>query len=214
VEDDPYGDLYFEDSASAADTRPMKADDLDGRVVYLSSFSKTLAPGFRVAWIAAPEPLVAKFEQAKQAIDLLTGALDQRVVYEAWKRGILAARLPMLRAHYQRKRDVMEQAFRRELGDLITWPEPRGGFFLWAALPRAVNADALLPRAVERLVIYVAGTAFFVDGTGGNYLRLSFSLPTVDRIEEGVRRLSEVVKAELSRRQPAAPAARPVGPAA
>jgi 2-aminoadipate transaminase len=212
VEDDPYGDLYFEDSASAADTRPIKADDADGRVVYLSSFSKTLAPGFRVAWIAAPEPLVTKFEQAKQAIDLLTGALDQRIVYEAWSRGILAARLPMLRAHYQRKRDVMEQALRRELGNLITWPEPRGGFFLWAALPEQVSADDLFPRAVEQLVIYVVGSAFFVNGGGHNHLRLSFSLPSPDRIEEGVRRLAAAVRAELDR-HPAAPglgkAARP-----
>jgi 2-aminoadipate transaminase len=209
VEDDPYGDLYFEDSASAADTRPMKAEDADGRVVYLSSFSKTLAPGFRVAWIAAPEALVVKFEQAKQAIDLLTGALDQRVVYEAWQRGILAARLPMLRAHYQHKRDVMKRAFHRELGTLITWPEPRGGFFLWAALPEEISADDLLPRAVDQRVIYVVGSAFFVDGTGHNRLRLSFSLPPPDRIEEGVRRLSAVIKAELGR-QPA-PAAREGG---
>jgi 2-aminoadipate transaminase len=198
VEDDPYGDLYFEDAASAADTRPIKADDAEGRVVYLSSFSKTLAPGFRVAWIAAPDALVAKFEQAKQAEDLLTGSLDQRMVYEAWKRGVLAARLPMLRRHYQQKRRAMEQAFRRELGDLITWPEPRGGFFLWAALPPHLSADELLPRAVAERVIFVVGSAFFVDGTGQHYLRLSFSLPSVERIEEGVARLCRVVREELS----------------
>ena len=89
VEDDPYGALYFEDVATAAETRPIKADDAEGRVVYLSSFSKTLAPGFRVAWIDAPAPIVAKLEVAKQAADLCTGALDQRIVYEAWKRGVL-----------------------------------------------------------------------------------------------------------------------------
>jgi 2-aminoadipate transaminase len=199
VEDDPYGDLYFDDSASAADTRPIKADDIDGRVVYLSSFSKTLAPGFRVAWVAAPEPLVTKFEQAKQAQDLLTGALDQRIVYEAWKRGVLAARLPMLRAFYQEKRSVMQRALRRELGDLISWPEPRGGFFLWASLPEHLSADDLLPRAIEARVIYVVGSAFFVDGTGHNTLRLSFSLPSVERIDEGVRRLSRVVNEQLAR---------------
>ena len=86
VEDDPYRDLYFEDSSSEADVRPIKADDREGRVVYLSSFSKTLAPGYRVAWLDAPPALATKFEMAKQAEDLLTGSLDQRVVYEACRR--------------------------------------------------------------------------------------------------------------------------------
>jgi 2-aminoadipate transaminase len=199
VEDDPYGDLYFE-GTNTADTRPIKAFDTEARVLYLSSFSKTLAPGFRVAWIVAPEPLLAKLEQAKQAEDLLTGSLDQRIVYEAWKRGVLARQLPVLRAHYQQKRTVMETALRRELGELVTWPEPRGGFFLWAALPPQLSADDMLPRAIEQLVIYVVGSAFFVNGTGSNLMRLSFSLPTLERIEEGVRRLAQVVKEELARR--------------
>ena len=91
VEDDPYRELFFEDSASERDVRPIKADDEEGRVVYLSSFSKTLAPGYRVAWIDAPAPLASKLEMAKQAADLLTGSLDQRIVFEACRRGILRA---------------------------------------------------------------------------------------------------------------------------
>src|SRR5262249_33851034 len=109
VEDDPYGALHFDDAASAGDTLPIKAQDDDGRVVYLSSFSKTVAPGFRVAWIAAPPAIAAKLEVAKQGADLCTGALDQRIVYEVWKRGTIAARLPALRAYYAEKRRVMEQ---------------------------------------------------------------------------------------------------------
>ncbi len=199
VEDDPYGALYFEDSASPADTRPVKAEDNEGRVIYLSSFSKTLAPGFRVAWIVAGEPLIAKLDVAKQTQDLFTGALDQKIVFEAWKRGVLARRLPTLRAHYQHKRDVMEKGLREGLGEIVSWPEPRGGFFLWVALPKHVNADELLPRALEHKIIYVAGSAFFVDGSGKNMVRLSFSLPPVDRIEEGVKRLVAVVQEELVR---------------
>jgi 2-aminoadipate transaminase len=199
VEDDPYGALYFEDSASEADTRPIKADDTEGRVIYLSSFSKTLAPGFRVAWMAASEPLVAKLDVTKQTQDLFTGSLDQQIVFEAWKRGVLARQVPKLRALYQRKRDVMEQSLRKGLGNLISWPEPRGGFFLWAALPTHLNADELLPRAIERRVIYVVGSAFFVDGSGANLLRLSFSLPSVERIEEGVARLCQLVTEEVER---------------
>ncbi len=200
VEDDPYGSLYFEDSASAADTRPIKADDKHDCVIYLSSFSKTLAPGFRVAWIVAGEPIIAKLEVTKQTMDLFTGALDQRIVFEAWKRGVLDRQIPMLRAHYQHKRDVMEQTLKAGLADLVTWPEPRGGFFLWVALPRQISADDLLPRALDHKVIYVAGSAFFVDGSGRNMLRLSFSLPTVGRIEEGINRLTKLVTEEVSRR--------------
>ena len=198
VEDDPYGALHFDDAASAADTRPIKADDLDGRVVYMSSFSKTVAPGFRVAWIAAPAAIAAKLEVAKQASDLCTGGLDQRIVYEVWKRGVLEARLPALRTYYQEKRDVMERALRRELGDLVTWPAPKGGFFLWAAFPARLNTDALLPRAIARGVVYVAGSAFYVDGRTGNLARLAFSAPSAERVDEGIRRLAAAVRDELA----------------
>ncbi len=200
VEDDPYGSLYFEDSATPADTRPIKADDTEGRVIYLSSFSKTLAPGFRVAWVVAGEPIIAKLDVTKQTMDLFTGSLDQRVVFEAWKRGVLERQVPKLRAHYQMKRDVMEQALKAGLADLVTWPEPRGGFFLWVALPRHISADEMLPRAIEHKVIYVAGSAFFVDGSGRNMLRLSFSLPPVPRIEEGIARLTQLVKTQARQR--------------
>jgi 2-aminoadipate transaminase len=210
VEDDPYRDLYFEDSASEADVRPIRADDEAGRVVYLSSFSKTLAPGYRVAWIDAPPPLAAKFEVAKQAADLCTGGLDQRIIYEACRRGVLDRQAPILRAHYQEKRDVMVAALRREFGTEVTWPDPRGGFFLWASLPDELDADALIPRAVEQGVVYVAGEAFFVNGSGRHFMRLSFSAPTPARIDEGVRRLARAVREELSARRqgPTAPAVR------
>jgi 2-aminoadipate transaminase len=194
VEDDPYGALHFDDAAGAAETRPIKADDAEGRVVYMSSFSKTLAPGFRVAWMAAPPPIAAKIEVAKQAADLCSGALDQRIVYELWKRGSLSARLPTLRSYYQAKRRVMEQALTRELGDLVAWPQPKGGFFLWASFAEEVDTDALLDRAVAHGVVYVAGSAFFVDGRRSQYARLAFSAPSHERIEEGIRRLARAVR--------------------
>jgi len=209
VEDDPYRDLYFEDSASEADVRPLKADDRNGRVIYLSSFSKTLAPGYRVAWMAAAPPLAMKFEMAKQAEDLLTGSLDQRIVYEACRRGVLDRQLPVLRAHYAHKRDVMQSALKRELGDLATWPKPAGGFFLWLTLPPALDADAMTARAIEEGVIYVAGEAFYVNGEGRNTLRLSFSAPAPERIEIGVSRLARALRAELAAPATAAAAGRP-----
>jgi len=201
VEDDPYGALYFEDTATVDDTRPIKADDHEGRVVYLSSFSKTLAPGFRVAWLAAPEAIVAKLDLFKQTQDLMPPALDQHIIFQAHRRGILTARLPMLRRFYQEKRTVMQDALRARLGSVISWPEPKGGFFLWATLPPHCSTDAMLPLAIERRIIYVAGSAFFVDGTGANCLRLSFSLPSKEKILEGVERLAGVIRAELEGRQ-------------
>jgi 2-aminoadipate transaminase len=198
VEDDPYRELYFTDSATEADVRPIKADDDSGRVIYLSSFSKTLAPGFRVAWMDAPPPIATKLEMAKQAEDLLTGALDQRVVYEACRRGILDRQLPTLRQHYQAKRDVMIEALHTEFGDRASWPAPKGGFFLWVTLPHIIDADAMITRAVDNGVIYVAGEAFFVDGTGKNLIRLSFSQPSHEKIREGVQRLAKTVREELS----------------
>jgi 2-aminoadipate transaminase len=213
VEDDPYRELFFEDSATETDVRPIKADDEEGRVIYLSSFSKTLAPGFRVAWLDAPAALASKLEMAKQAEDLLTGSLDQRMIYEACRRGVLDRQLPHLRRHYQHKRDVMVHALRAEFGDEVTWPAPRGGFFLWAALPPLIDAEAMIARSLEHGVIYVAGEAFFVNGAGqGRHLvRLSFSAPTPDRIREGVKRLGAAVREE---REAVSPSARPATAAA
>ena len=154
------------------------------------------------------DPLASKFEMAKQAADLLTGSLDQRVIFEACRRGVLQRQLPRLRTHYRHKRDVMIEALRRELGAGATWPDPRGGFFLWATLPAGIDTDAMIPRAVDHGVIYVAGEAFFVNEGPRNIVRLSFSAPTPERIREGVARLAATVRDEVDAisRQPASPA--------
>jgi 2-aminoadipate transaminase len=193
IEDDPYRDLYFTDVATEADTRPIAADDAAGRTIYLSSFSKTLAPGFRTAWIVAPAPIATKIELAKQAVDLCTSGFDQQMVYEACVRGVLAAQGPKLRALYQSKRDAMVEALRTEVGRELTWADPRGGFFLWAKLPEGLQADPLLERATAEGVIYVTGSAFFVDHSGSEFIRLSFSSPSEDRIREGVKRLARAM---------------------
>jgi 2-aminoadipate transaminase len=194
LEDDPYRDLYFTDVTREDETRPLAADDREGRVVYLSSFSKTLAPGLRVGWVHAAEPVLARLELAKQADDLCTGALDQRIVHEACRRNVLASHIPALRAHYQHKRDVMSRSLRAELQGLVSWAPPRGGFFLWAALSGGLTGERLLPVARAHGVIFVVGHAFFVDGSGHEYIRLSFSAPPPDRIEEGVRRLARAMR--------------------
>ena len=193
IEDDPYRELYFTDVTTEAETRPIAADDPNARVIYLSSFSKTLAPGFRTAWIVAHPAVTAKIELAKQAIDLCTSGFDQQMVYEACARGVLAAQAPRLRALYQRKRDVMVAALTQS-GVPLSWLEPRGGFFLWARLPDGMHADTLLERATSMGVIYVTGSAFFVDQTGHEFIRLSFSSPSEARMKEGVERLAGAMR--------------------
>ena len=197
IEDDPYGALYFDDVAKPADTRPIKADDHEGRVVYLSSFSKTVAPGFRVAWITAAPALIARLEIAKQSADLCSSSIDQRFVYEIWRQGVLENRLPLLRSVYQAKRTVLEQALRRELGGHVTWPEPRGGFFLWASVGQGIDTDALLRRAIAHGVVFVPGSAFYVEPRHLDRARLSFSAPPPAQIEAAVARLAGAVREEL-----------------
>lgn len=211
VEDDPYGALYFEDTATPAETRPLKADDVEGRVVYLSSFSKTLTPAFRVAWVTAPADLVTRFDTAKQCLDLCTSDFTQAVVLESIRRGVLDRQVPRLRTYYQSCRQVMEDTLRQRVGDAASWNRPRGGFFLWVELPRDIHTGRMLPRAMQHGVIYVGGAAFFVDGTGSNTLRLSFSLASPDRIVEGVNRLAAALDEEREALRSASPVAVPVG---
>ena len=190
VEDDPYGSLYFDEEAGARDTRAIRAHDRSGRVIYLSTFSKTLAPGFRVGWMVAPATLVDRFETAKQSADLMTGSLGQRVVHEAVRCGALDRLAPALRDRYRRKCDVMERALGAELGDRLRWSAPKGGFFLWATLPEGYDDLTLLSRALDERLVFVTGSAFYVDGAGHNRIRLSFSASTEEQIQEGARRLA------------------------
>jgi 2-aminoadipate transaminase len=191
VEDDPYGLLYFDDVATEAETRPIAADDRNGRVLYLSTVSKMLAPGFRVGWMKAPEALIERFDTAKQSTDLTSGILDQHIVHEALRLGVADKLAPRLRDLYRHKRDVMAGAIGARLGSRLTWPTPRGGFFLWATLPEGHTDTELLERALQHGVIFVVGSAFHVDGSGHDTIRLSFSAPSPERIEEGARRLAE-----------------------
>ncbi|MGE0043911.1 MAG: PLP-dependent aminotransferase family protein, partial [Vicinamibacterales bacterium] len=194
IEDDPYGTLYF-DEAAGAGTRPIKADDEDGRVIYLGTMSKTLVPGFRVGWLVAPEAIASRVEMVKQAADLCSGVFDQRVVHRALADGVVDRLAPTLRAHYRERRDAMEAALGAALGGQVGWQPPRGGFFLWLRLPDGVDDRVLFERALEAKVSFVMGSAFHVDGAGHDRIRLSFSSPTPGRIAEGVQRLAAAIGA-------------------
>jgi 2-aminoadipate transaminase len=193
LEDDPYGSIYFEDVTTFADTRPIKADDTDGRVIYLGSFSKILVPGLRVAWMVAPTEVAQRVELCKQAADISTGVFDQRIVHGALAGGVIDRIAPGLRAHYQAKRTVMERALESQLQGRVKWTSPRGGFFLWIEIPGTDDRE-LLDRALKQKVSYVLGSAFFVNGQGHEFARLAFSGITHEQIEQGIERIAAAIR--------------------
>ncbi|HEX9369798.1 MAG TPA: PLP-dependent aminotransferase family protein [Roseiflexaceae bacterium] len=191
VEDDPYGELYYEGA------RPpiLAAMDVEmhgelRHVVYFSTFSKLLAPGLRVGWVAAPKELVGRFVMAKQGLDLHTGSLSQAVAYEACRDGLLDRHVPTIRATYHARRDAMLAALDQLMPQGVTWTRPRGGMFVWLSLPAHVDAATLLQASLDRKVAFVPGAAFHANGGGANTMRLNFSHSTPERIAEGVSRLA------------------------
>jgi len=194
VEDDPYGDLYFE----AEPLPTIKSLDRDGRVVYLSSFSKILAPGLRTAFVLGPEELLAKVEILKQSANLCGSGLDQRIILACLQRGLIEEQKARIRPYYRAKRDAMLAALETEMPPGTRWTRPQGGLFVWLTLPEGQDAEALVEAAVAGGVAYVPGASFFVDGTGDRTMRLTFAKETAESITEGVRRLATVVKADTA----------------
>jgi 2-aminoadipate transaminase len=199
VEDDPYGDLYFE----AAPLPTLRSMDPEN-VLYLSSFSKILAPGLRTAFVIGPEEILAKIEIAKQSANLCGSGLDQRVLLACLRRGLIEEQKARIRPYYRAKRDTMLAALEKEMPDGVSWTRPQGGLFVWLMLPLAMDAEAVLERAVAEGVAYVAGAPFFVDGGGENTARLTFAKEDAPTIEEGVRRLARAVRAVVRSAPPAA----------
>lgn len=196
LEDDPYGEIYFEDKQPP----PLKALDGSGQVLYLGTFSKILAPGLRVAWLAAAEPLIERLSLHKQIFDLNTNAIGQWAVSEMLRRNLLAGHLAMLRQVYRQKRDLTLQAIARHWPEEVRVTCPGGGFHLWCRLPGDLRARSLLREAASEHVAFVIGEPFHVDGGGQQNFRLSFAYPEMDHIEEGVRRIGTAIKRLLARR--------------
>ena len=193
VEDNPYGDLWFD----LAPPLPLTARNPDG-CIYMGSFSKTLAPGLRLGFLVAPKALYPKLLQAKQAADLHTPSFNQRMVAEVLKGNFLDRHVPTIRALYKSQRDAMLAALDKHLaGSGITWNTPDGGMFLWLKLPVGMNAIDLLPKAVGRNVAFVPGSAFYADAPQLNTLRLSFVTASVDQINTGIAALADVFKANF-----------------
>lgn len=189
VEDNPYGDLWYD----TPPPRPLAARWLEG-VLYLGSFSKVLAPGLRLGYLVAPPALYPKLLQAKQAADLHTSILNQRIVFEVLRTGMLDDHVPTVRARYRRHRDAMQAALEAHLSGLATWVKPSGGMFFWLELKPGFDAMALLPKAVEAGMAYVPGAAFYAQAPRPNTLRLSFVTAPPERIEAGVAMLAQVLR--------------------
>ena len=190
VEDNPYGELWFD----APPPKPLLARWPEG-VVYLGSFSKILAPGLRLGYIVAPPALYPKLLQAKQAADLHTPGFNQRVVAEVIKDGFLDQHVPTIRARYHAQRDAMLAALARELGPTgAEWTQPVGGMFVWVRLPERLNAQALLPKAVDAGMAFVPGAPFYAGEPDARALRLSFVTSTPEQIDQGMAALGRVVQ--------------------
>ena len=189
IEDDPYGELVYVDDA---DTTAMKSRDDHGRVLYLGSFSKVLAPGLRCGWIVAPQPLLERLEIAKQAADLCSGMLDQSIVEELISGGELAPQIERVRSFYRGKRGVLLEQLARHFGGHAEWTPAEGGLFTFVTLHDAIDTSTLVTDAVANGVAYIPGGPFFVDGSGRNTMRLTFAKESDERIVEGVARLARV----------------------
>ena len=209
VEDNPYGDLWFDEppppplSASAGvgdgagdGAADGAGDGVDngGGAIYLGSFSKVLAPGLRLGYLVAPPALYPKLLQAKQAADLHTPGFNQRVVFEVIKNGFLRDHVPTIRARYKAQRDAMQAALLAHMPAGCHWQKPVGGMFFWLDLPVHIDASALLPKAVEAGMAFVPGNTFYPHGGHANTLRLSFVTVAPELITRGVAALASVLK--------------------
>ena len=202
VEDDPYGQLRYNGdhipSVATLDSRYRNDSDdsgeYTGNVIYLSTFSKLLAPGLRLAWVIAPPQVIRRLVMTKQAADLHTSSFNQHVAYEVAKNGFLDEHVKVIRATYKERRDVMLEMMDEMFPPEVHWTTPQGGMFLWGVLPEAVDAAEVLKVAIDRKVAFVPGAAFHPNGGGKNTMRLNFSFSSPDTIREGITRLGLTLK--------------------
>jgi 2-aminoadipate transaminase len=205
VEDDPYGQLRYEgehlpsivvlDSQFRDDGTPCYR----GNVIYLSTFSKTLAPGLRLGWVVAPPEVIGKLVQAKQGADLHTATFNQVVAYEVSRGGFLDRHIHTIRDVYGERRDLMLAAMDRDFPPEVNWTHPQGGLFLWGVLPTYMDAKDLLTSCLEKKVAFVPGEPFHPTGGGKNTMRINFSNATHEEINQGIKRLGTAISEKLAK---------------
>jgi 2-aminoadipate transaminase len=194
LEDDPYGELRFE----GEDITPIFRLAPE-RTIYMSTFSKTLAPGIRLAWVVAPKPLIQRMVQAKQGADLHTGTFVQMIANDICQRGFLRQHVKDIVNAYRERRNVMLDALAEHWPDGSSWTNPKGGLFLWAETPEAIDTSEFFERAVAAEVAYVPGIAFYPNKEGGHHsMRLNFSYANPETINEGIYRLGHALKEAIA----------------
>jgi 2-aminoadipate transaminase len=194
VEDSPYREVRFRGKPQ----RMMYELDKTGRVITLCTFSKILSPGFRVGWVIGHPEILDKIAMAKQTSDLCTSSFVQKIIALYLEKGLLENNLKKTIALYSERRDFMIKCFRDQMPENVTWTEPEGGLFLFVTLPRHIDADDIFRKAIERNVAFVSGSSFFCNDSGRNTMRINFSFSNPAEIEEGVKRLSAVIREELA----------------
>lgn len=189
LEDNPYGELRFEDTCPPA----LKSLDNEGLVIFMSTFSKTFCPGMRIGWIAADKRFIEKYILIKQGADLCTSLRSQMEIYRFMQEYDFDEHIRRLVELYRKRRDVMIEELRTTLPSDVRFTHPQGGLFLWVELPRYMKATTLLKECLESNVAFVPGDSFFPNGGVENTLRLNYSNMPEERIRVGVRRLSSVI---------------------
>lgn len=199
LEDDPYGQLRYEGEhlpsivALDAEFQANGGAPYTGNVIYLSTFSKTLAPGLRLGWIVASESVIERLVLAKQATDLHTSTFNQMIAFEMARGGFIDEHVRAIRREYRSRRDAMLAALTEHFPAGVTWTRPSGGLFLWLRFPEEMDAEAILHEAIKEKVAFVIGSAFFPDGSGRNTARINFSNADPEHIREGISRLGGVL---------------------
>ena len=206
IEDDPYGQLRYEGEhitpLVVLDRTNLLRDSgyKLGNVIYLSTFSKVLAPGLRLGWIVAPPDVISRLVQLKQSSDLHTSMFGQMIAYEVARDGFIDEHVKLIRSVYKERRDAMLSALDDFFPPEVSWTHPHGGLFLWVTMPPGVDSSRLLESALRQDVAFVPGSPFFPGGDSGSHMRLNFSNAKPEQIKEGIRRLSIAVAHELEHR--------------
>jgi len=203
IEDDPYGQLRYEGnhlpSVVTLDGQFRESGSMPyrGNVIYLSTFSKTLSPGIRLAWVVAPQEVIRKLVQAKQGADLHTATFNQMVAYEVSRGGFLDRHVWMIRRVYGERRNIMLEAIEDFFPKGVRWTHPQGGLFLWGMLPEGMLSRQVLEKAIEQKVAFVPGDSFYARGGGENTMRINFSNATPEKIRIGIERLGSVIRQQM-----------------
>jgi 2-aminoadipate transaminase len=193
IEDDPYGEIRFEGERIPS---LVEMDNI-GNVVALRTFSKILAPGLRLGWMIADKEAINKFVIAKQGSDLCSPSSTQYFACEFIRQGHLKAYLELVRQTYKKKKDLMLQAIEKYFPKEAEWTRPEGGMFIWVTLPEYIDTTEMFKEAIEEKVAYVIGSAFYPHGEDRHHIRLNFSLPTPEQIDEGIKRLGNLLKKKI-----------------